>query len=161
MSWEGAGKLWGASGSFPSPAELKEPRAPEDLQVGMLVWSILGLFFHRLWKQRALRGAPRAEGPQEKPWKGKSCCSRLLHLLQTWPWAASKEFPGRMQCWIPGGTRRIPEVFSSPHHSLCSVLRAGVVFVGPLPAIPDFHPSLMHTQAFPGGGTCSQCPISV
>lgn len=68
MGLEGAGDLQEASPALQSGIwqELKVPRAPQDLQVGMLVWSSPGVLFHHLWEQRALRGAPKAEAAPGK-----------------------------------------------------------------------------------------------
>lgn len=52
--------------------ELKVPRAPEGLQVGMLVWNSPG--------DVSMASGSTESSAEEKPWKGNSY-SRLLQLL--------------------------------------------------------------------------------
>lgn len=161
MGLEGAGKFQKASSVLQSGIwqELKVPRAPQDLQVGMLVRSSPGgVVSITSGSREPSEGLPKLGHPQEKAWKGEK-------LLFQAPSAPSRpgpeEFAGRMQFCVSRSAQAHSKGVFLSSHPLCSVLRAGLGFTGISPSCSCFCPSLTHIQAFPGGRTCSECPIFV
>lgn len=151
--WDGGGD--GLGGSWEAPPalqsgicqELEVPRAPEDLQVGMLVWSSpVAVVSITSGSREPSEVLPKLRHPQEKPWEGKSSCSRLFQLLALGS-LSPEEFPGPMQCWISRSAQENSRCVFLSSPALCSVLRAGVVFTGTSPSYSWF-PSLPH--AHPG-----------
>lgn len=103
--------------------ELKVPRAPEGLQVGMLVWNSPG-------------NVSMASGSTESSELRKNLGKGIPASGSFSSWAAPEP---RGISWI---TRRTPKVFS------CPVLRAGLVYFGGtfscswFPSLPHPHPGI-------------------
>lgn len=109
-----------------------------------------GCCSHHLWKQRALRGAPKAEAPPGKALEREELLFQALSAPGRPGFGrlrAQRSFLARRSAGYPGAPRRIPNAFLLSSPPLCSVLRAGDVFIGTSPSYSWF-PSLL--QAHPG-----------